>query len=108
MTGASSTACTTAGRLDERCFSTARRGMRWLSRQLIDAAQSAGFELLVIDRPGYGRTSRWPGRRIVDVVDDVRAVLESVGWERLASGVRGAACVVIARLPHQGPPARAS
>jgi pimeloyl-ACP methyl ester carboxylesterase len=59
-------------------------GTRWLSPQLIDAARPAGFELLVVDRPGYGGTSRWPGRRIVDVVDDVRAVLESVGWDRFA------------------------
>jgi pimeloyl-ACP methyl ester carboxylesterase len=59
-------------------------GTRWLSPLLIGAAGSAGFELLVIDRPGYGRTSRRPGRRIADVVDDVRAVLEVVGWDRFA------------------------
>ena len=80
-------------------------GTRWLSPQLIDAARSAGFELLVIDRPGYGRTSRWPGRRIVDVVDDVRAVLEGVGWERFAvwggSGGAPHALAITAQLPHQ-------
>jgi pimeloyl-ACP methyl ester carboxylesterase len=80
-------------------------GTRWLSPQLIDAARSAGFELLVIDRPGYGRTSRWPGRRIVDVVDDVRTVLQSVGWERLAvwggSGGAPHALAIAARLPDQ-------
>lgn len=79
-------------------------GTRWLSPQLIDAARSAGFELLVIDRPGYGSTSRWPGRRIVDVVDDVRAVLEGVGWERFAvwggSGGAPHALAIAAQLPH--------
>ena len=79
-------------------------GTRWLSPQLIDAARAAGFELLVIDRPGYGRTSRWPGRRIVDVVDDVRAVLESVGWEQFAvwggSGGAPHALAIAARLPQ--------
>jgi hypothetical protein len=29
-------------------------GTRWLSPQLVGAAEAAGFELLVIDRPGYG------------------------------------------------------
>ena len=80
-------------------------GTRWLSPQLIDAARPAGFELLVIDRPGYGRTSRWPGRRIVDVVDDVRTVLESVGWDRFAvwggSGGAPHALAIAARLPDR-------
>jgi hypothetical protein len=51
-------------------------GTRWLSPQLIGAARAAGFELLVIDRPGYGMpTGRRPGRRVVDVVADVHAVV---------------------------------
>jgi pimeloyl-ACP methyl ester carboxylesterase len=77
-------------------------GTRWLSPQLIDAARSAGFQLLAIDRPGYGRTSRWPGRRIVDVVDDVCTVLDSVGWDRFAvwggSGGAPHALAIAARL----------
>src|SRR5689334_24755315 len=36
-------------------------GTRRPSPQLTGAAPSAGFELLVIDRLGYGRTSRRPG-----------------------------------------------
>jgi pimeloyl-ACP methyl ester carboxylesterase len=77
-------------------------GTRWLSPQLVDAARSAGFEVLVIDRPGYGRTSRSRGRRIVDVVDDVRTVLESVGWDQFAvwggSGGAPHALAVAARM----------
>ena len=80
-------------------------GTRWLSPQLIGAAGSAGFELLVIDRPGYGRTSRWPDRRIADVVDDVRAVLEVVGWDRFAvwggSGGAPHALAIAAGLPNR-------
>jgi pimeloyl-ACP methyl ester carboxylesterase len=59
-------------------------GTRWLSPQLVGAAGSAGFELLVLDRPGYGTTSRLPGRRVVDVVEDVRMVLDSLVWDRFA------------------------
>jgi pimeloyl-ACP methyl ester carboxylesterase len=59
-------------------------GTRWLSPSLVSAAGLAGFELLVIDRPGFGTATRRPGRRVVDVVDDVVAVLGAVGWERFA------------------------
>jgi pimeloyl-ACP methyl ester carboxylesterase len=80
-------------------------GTRWLSPELIDAARSARFQLLVIDRPGYGRTSRWPGRRIVDVVDDVGTVLETVGWDQFAvwggSGGAPHALAIAARLPDR-------
>ncbi|GIH96771.1 alpha/beta hydrolase [Planobispora siamensis] len=80
-------------------------GTRWLSPQLTETARSAGFDLLVIDRPGYGRTSRRPGRRIVDVVDDVRIVAQNVGWERFAvwggSGGAPHALAIAALLPDQ-------
>ena len=78
-------------------------GTRWLSPQLIEVARSAGFELLVIDRPGYGRTSRWPSRRVVDVVADVGLVLENLGWDRFAvwggSGGAPHALAIAAKLP---------
>jgi pimeloyl-ACP methyl ester carboxylesterase len=78
-------------------------GTRWLSPGLIDAARAAGFELLVIDRPGYGMSARQPGRRVVDVVADVSAVVEAVGWDRFAvwggSGGAPHALAIAARLP---------
>ena len=80
-------------------------GTRWLSPQLVGAAGSAGFELLVIDRPGYGRTSRRAGRHIVDVVEDVRTVLDSLRWGRFAvcggSGGAPHALAIAARLPDR-------
>jgi pimeloyl-ACP methyl ester carboxylesterase len=81
-------------------------GTRWLSPQLIGAARAARFELLVIDRPGYGMsTGRWPGRRVVDVVADVHAVVGAVGWDRFAvwggSGGAPHALAIAARLPDR-------
>src|SRR4051794_5464269 len=80
-------------------------GTRWLSTQLTTAAKSAGFELLAIDRPGYATTSRRCGRRIVDVVDDVSAVLGAVGWEGFAvwggSGGAPHALAIAFRLPDR-------
>ena len=78
-------------------------GTRWLSPQLTEAARSAGFEVLVIDRPGYGRTGRWPSRRVVDVVADVGLVVENLGWDRFAvwggSGGAPHALAIAAKLP---------
>lgn len=80
-------------------------GTRWLSPMLVGAAAAAGFELLVIDRPGYGASSRRPGRRVVDVVEDVHAVLEVLGWDRFAAwgGSGGAphALALAAELPDR-------
>jgi pimeloyl-ACP methyl ester carboxylesterase len=69
-------------------------GVRRLSPQYLLPAHRAGTELLVIDRPGYGGSDRRPDRRVVDVVGDVAAVLDAVGWLRCAVGRirRWAAC----------------
>jgi pimeloyl-ACP methyl ester carboxylesterase len=80
-------------------------GTRWLSPALVDAARSADYELLVIDRPGYGTTSRRPGRRVVDVVDDVRTVVDVLNWDQFAvwggSGGAPHALAIAAQLPDQ-------
>lgn len=40
------------------------------------ACQQRGLRLVTYSRPGYGGSSPQPGRRVVDVVDDVHAVLD--------------------------------
>lgn len=80
-------------------------GTRRVSPQLVAAAGTAGFELLVIDRPGYGGTTRRPGRRIADVAGDVRAVLDVAGWDTFAvwggSGGAPHALAIAAGLPDR-------
>lgn len=80
-------------------------GTRLLSRQLIDEACSAQFELLVIDRPGYGPSTRRAGRRVVDVVGDARGVVDHLGWDRfvVCGGSGGAphALATAAGLPDR-------
>lgn len=67
--------------------------------------QAAGLRLISYDRPGYGRSTRYPGRRIVDCVGDVAALADELGIDRFAvmggSGGAAHALAVAARLPHR-------
>ena len=65
----------------------------------------AGLRLVTYDRPGYGRSTRHRGRRIVDCVGDVAAIADELGLERFAvagsSGGGAHALAVGARLPER-------
>ncbi|UUU34146.1 alpha/beta hydrolase [Streptomyces sp. CA-210063] len=43
-----------------------------------------GVLLISYDRPGYGGSDRMPGRRVVDVAEDVAAVADALGLDRFA------------------------
>jgi pimeloyl-ACP methyl ester carboxylesterase len=64
-----------------------------------------GVLLISYDRPGYGGSDRKPGRRVVDVVQDVTAVADALGMDRFAvvgrSGGAPHALACAARLPHR-------
>jgi pimeloyl-ACP methyl ester carboxylesterase len=51
-------------------------------RALERAAHERGLRLVTTSRPGYGDSSRQPGRVVVDVVADTAAVLAAIGAER--------------------------
>jgi pimeloyl-ACP methyl ester carboxylesterase len=51
-------------------------------RAIDTAAHSLGLRVITASRPGYGDSTRSPGRRIVDVVGDSATVLDAVGAER--------------------------
>ncbi len=65
----------------------------------------AGARLVTYDRPGYGRSDRHAGRRIVDCVDDVVAIADALELERFAvTGTSGGgphALAVAARAPER-------
>jgi pimeloyl-ACP methyl ester carboxylesterase len=42
------------------------------------------MQLITYDRPGYGGSDRLPGRRVMDVAEDVRTIADSLGLERFA------------------------
>ncbi len=66
---------------------------------------AAGLRLITYDRPGYGRSSRHRGRRVVDCVGDVAAVADELQLETFAltggSGGAPHALAVAARLPER-------
>ncbi len=54
------------------------------ARQFASVARGAaarGLRLVTWSRPGYGASTRHPGRRVADVVADAAAVLDSIGAE---------------------------
>ena len=66
---------------------------------------AAGLRLVSYDRPGYGRSSRHRGRRVVDCVGDLAAIADELGIDRFAvSGGSGGGpheLAVSARLPER-------
>jgi len=59
-------------------------------RALERAAHARGLRLVTTSRPGYGDSSRQPGRAVVDVAADTAAVLAAIGAERcLVAGWSG-------------------
>ncbi len=69
------------------------------------AARERGLRMVGWSRPGYGSSTRHPGRRVIDVVDDTIAVLGYLGAERVyvvghsGGGPHALACA--ARLPDR-------
>lgn len=66
---------------------------------------AAGLRVISYDRPGYGRSDRRRGRRVVDCVQDIAAIADHLGIERFAvSGGSGGgphALAAGARLPER-------
>jgi pimeloyl-ACP methyl ester carboxylesterase len=51
---------------------------------LIEDAEGRGMRLLSYDRPGYGGSDPHPGREVADAAQDVTAIANALGIERLA------------------------
>lgn len=70
-----------------------------------ERVRGAGLRVITYDRPGYGRSTRRPGRTVVDCVDDVAAIADDLGIERFAvtgsSGGGPHALAAAARLPDR-------
>ena len=49
-----------------------------------ELVRSTGARVIAFDRPGYGRSTRRPGRRVVDVVEDVVRLVDHLGLDKFA------------------------
>jgi pimeloyl-ACP methyl ester carboxylesterase len=59
-------------------------------RALERAAHARGLRLVTTSRPGYGGSGRFAGRKVADVADDVKALVEMLGAKRcLVAGWSG-------------------
>ena len=59
-------------------------GTRHLGPRMWRVVERHNVDLVVLDRPGYGASSRRPGRRIKDVVEDVVLIVDACGWDSFA------------------------
>ena len=80
-------------------------GSRFGGQGLASSYASVGARVITYDRPGYGGSDRFRGRRVVDCVADVSAIADSLGIERFAvtGGSWGGphSLAVAARLPER-------
>jgi len=51
---------------------------------MTDVLERRNVQILVLDRPGYGASTRFPGRCVADVVKDVTEMVDMHGWDRFA------------------------
>jgi pimeloyl-ACP methyl ester carboxylesterase len=70
-----------------------------------DLYDRLGIRSICFDRPGYGLSTRRPGRAVVDAATDVEAIADSLGIDRFAvtggSGGGPHCLAVAAQLPHR-------
>jgi pimeloyl-ACP methyl ester carboxylesterase len=80
-------------------------GSRFAGQAAESAYVSVGARVITYDRPGYGGSDRFRGRRVVDCVADVSAIADNLGIERFAvtGGSWGGphSLAVAARLPER-------
>jgi pimeloyl-ACP methyl ester carboxylesterase len=63
---------------------------RLLYERWVEDAQARGIRLICYERPGYGRSTRYPGRTVASAAQDVAAIARELALERvLIWGVSG-------------------
>ena len=59
-------------------------GTMFLAPDRLDPVADLGIRLLVVDRPGYGASTRQPGRSVAAVAGDLAVLAGHLGWGRFA------------------------
>jgi pimeloyl-ACP methyl ester carboxylesterase len=67
-------------------------------------AEGRGIRLLCIDRPGYGHSTVWENRRMLDFIQDVEYLLDVLGVKQFKThGISGGGPYVLAATYHFPP-----
>jgi pimeloyl-ACP methyl ester carboxylesterase len=78
---------------------------RWKRPDIVQVIEQSGVHMLIPDRPGYGGSTRQPGRTVADVVEDVATLADAQDWDRFAvaggsgGGPHALACAAL--LPNR-------
>jgi len=56
---------------------------RWKRPDAVQAIEESGLCLLIPDRPGYGGSTRQPGRTVADAATDVQALADANNWDEI-------------------------
>jgi pimeloyl-ACP methyl ester carboxylesterase len=59
-------------------------GTMFLAPDRLRPLDDLGIRLVVPDRPGYGQSTRLPGRSVAAAADDVAFLVDHLGWDRFA------------------------
>jgi pimeloyl-ACP methyl ester carboxylesterase len=59
-------------------------GTMFLAPDRLVPVDELGIRLLVADRPGYGPSTRLPGRSVAAAADDLAVLVDHLGWDRFA------------------------
>jgi pimeloyl-ACP methyl ester carboxylesterase len=66
-------------------------------RHDVNDYKAHGLWVCTYDRPGYGMSTRRPGRTVAHVADDVETIADALGWDRFgAAGVSGGGAPALA------------
>ena len=50
----------------------------------VEAIEASGVSVVVVDRPGYGGSTRQPGRTVTGAAADTRLLTDALGWDTFA------------------------
>lgn len=65
-------------------------GSRLFRPPNLDLLSALDIDLVTVDRPGYGRSTPQPGRKLLDWAGDAAALADTLGWNRFAvAGISG-------------------
>lgn len=77
-------------------------GSYTVGAKLNTTCQAKGIKLITLSRAGYGGSTRNKGRRVVDAVADIHALLEHLGIKKCAVGGKSGGGELLPLVVYRG------